>query len=73
MQHVTTRDSQELLKHVSHCHRPCLAQEFAFCGSQAIMLLFKAWFAVSKAKENVQVLGVRLPGAGPQGRPSCVD
>lgn len=52
---------------------PAWPKSLHSAGSQAIMLLFKAWFAVTKAKENVQVLGVRLPGAGPQGRPSCVD
>lgn len=73
MQHVTTRHTRELLELVSHCHRPCSAQEFAFCGSQAIVLLFTAWFAAAKAKENVQVVEVRLLGAGPQGPPSCAD
>lgn len=48
---------------------------FFFFGEQTT--LFKAWFAETKVKEDMQVSGVRLQlsrlhGVEPQGQPSCV-
>lgn len=53
----------------------CMYECVHFCGGQTT--LFKAQFAETKVKEDMQVAGVRLQcsrlsSVDPQGQPSCV-